>query len=604
MKKNLVQIINIIKKLNFILDRKQKKSAFFVLLIILISSGFELLGVTAILPFVQAVLTPDALMQNAIISRVMSLLSIDSSNGLLLLLGIGLILLYLVKNLFMIFSQYIQADYATKVQKNLSVKMLRAYMGRPYVFFLDTNSSEILRGCRDDIDEVYVVLSYLMTILTQCLTVAMIGIFIIWTDPFIATGVLVLMAVVLLGIVLLFKPHLKKAGRERLDALTQKNKAIYQTVSGIKEIFVMQRKNLFVKEYEEASELARKVQRTYDTLNDCPDRIVEGICVSGIIGIVCIRLAMSDASNVEFIPKLGAFAMAAFKIFPSIGKIANRMNSIIYNLPGFNNVYHIMFEAEEYEKQQKLYSDAHKQNRPGNQNDESLEFKEQLTVENVFWQYARAKKPVLTDVNLTVSKGESIAFIGASGAGKTTLADIILGLLHPQSGSVKMDGNDIFAIPESWARVVGYVPQAVFLIDDTVRNNVSFGVPAALVTDEEVWDALERAQLAHFIRSLPEGLDTIVGERGIKFSGGQKQRIAIARALYNKPEILILDEATAALDNETETAVMESIDALQGQITMIIVAHRLTTIRNCDKIYEIRNGVAIERAKEEVIAGI
>ena len=215
-------------------------------------------------------------------------------------------------------------------------------------------------------------------------------------------------------------------------------------------------------------------------------------------------------------------------------------------------------------------------------------------------RYYYIDKSLLTDVQLTIQKGESIAFIGASGAGKTTLSDIILGLLQPEKGTVDMDGIDVYTIPMQWAHIVGYVPQSIFLMDDTVRNNIAFGISAETIEDKYIWEALEKAQLKDFVEKLPYGLDTIVGERGVKFSGGQRQRVAIARALYNKPEILVLDEATAALDNETETAVMESIDALQGQITMIIVAHRLTTIRNCDKIYEIKDGVAVERSKEEV----
>ena len=203
-------------------------------------------------------------------------------------------------------------------------------------------------------------------------------------------------------------------------------------------------------------------------------------------------------------------------------------------------------------------------------------------------------------MSLTIQKGESVAFIGSSGAGKTTLADVIMGLLRPQSGTVEMDGTDIFTIPHQWARTIGYVPQSVFLIDDTVRSNVAFGLKRSDVSDERVWVALEEAQLKEFVKGLPHGLDTIVGERGVKFSGGQRQRIAIARALYENPDILVLDEATAALDTETENAVMESIDALQGSKTLIIVAHRLTTIRNCDKIYEIKDGIAVERSKADV----
>ena len=228
----------------------------------------------------------------------------------------------------------------------------------------------------------------------------------------------------------------------------------------------------------------------------------------------------------------------------------------------------------------------------------AIEFQEVVSVENIVWQYEGQTKPVLTDVSLCIHKGESVALIGASGSGKTTLSDILLGLLAPEKGSIYMDGIDIYTIPKIWARIVGYVPQSVFLIDDTIRNNVAFGLRD--VDDSDIWKALEQAQLKAFVETLPAGLDTIVGDRGIKFSGGQRQRVAIARALFNKPEILILDEATAALDNETEKAVMESIDALQGQITMVIVAHRLTTIRNCDSIYEVKEGKAIRRDKSEV----
>lgn len=597
MKNNFKTIIQMVKELNYILNKGQKMRVFFVLFVILISSTLELLGVTAILPFVQALLTPEKLMGNPWISKFMDIFGISSDKGLLLLLGVGLILIYIFKNLYIIFSYYVQYDFSTRVQKDLSVKMLTSYLRRPYDFFLDTNSAEILRGCGSDTSGVYTIISCLTTIITELLTIMMIGLFIIVTDPWTAIGILLLMLVVMLGMIGIFKPVMKRAGKKNIEAATRKNKAIYQTISGIKEIFVMQRKELFLEEYKEASEVSRKVQRTSDFLGSCPDRIVEGICVSGLIGIVCIRLTM-NANMIDFVPKLAAFAMAAFKILPSIGKITSRVNALVYQRLALMKVYDNMKEADAYVEQQTDYiknsSVYHTEKR-------NIDFCEKLEISHVFWKYSNQKEPVLTDTTLSIEKGQSIAFIGASGAGKTTLADIILGLLHPQKGTVVMDGMDVYAMPEEWAKIVGYVPQAVFLMDDTVRNNISFGLPEELIEDEKIWDALERAQLKSFIETLPKGLDTIVGERGVKFSGGQRQRVAIARALYNRPEILVLDEATAALDNETETAVMESIDALQGQITMIIVAHRLTTIRNCDKIYEIRDGKAVERTKKEVL---
>lgn len=216
------------------------------------------------------------------------------------------------------------------------------------------------------------------------------------------------------------------------------------------------------------------------------------------------------------------------------------------------------------------------------------------------WKYQAGKNEIFQDLSMTITKGESVAFIGTSGAGKTTLADIIMGLLKPQSGSVEADGVDIFSNPHRWSKIIGYVPQAVFLIDDTIRANIAFGIPDNMVNEDKVWNSLIQAQLKIFVESLPDGLDTIVGERGIKLSGGQRQRIVIARALYEDPDILVLDEATSSLDTDTETAVMEAIDLLQGHKTLIIVAHRLTTIKNCNKIYEIREGKAVLSKKSEV----
>lgn len=596
MKKNVKTVLDVIKELSFVLDSHQKKRTAAVIVVIIFSSMFELLGVTAILPFIQAILTPEKIFESPYIRPFVERFQIHDAKQLMLLFGIGIMLLYIIKNLYMIFSYYVQYDFATRIQKELSIKMLKSYMSRPYSYFLSVNSSVVQRGCTSDTSGVYDILANLFTIITELLSMVLIGGLIIFTDFLMALAILGLMTAVMFGMILFFKPMAKRAGYQNWEATVLKNKAIYQTVTGIKEIYVMQRKELFVHDYEEASDIARKSQRTSSLISNCPDRIIEGICVSGLIGIVCVRLLLND-NMVDFVPKLAMFAMAAFKVLPAIGKITSRINHLVYSRPCLTNVYDIMKEAEEYDRQYAQYAKAHGEVKES----EDLQFRSDLKIQNVMWQYENQKAPVLTDTVLEIQKGQSIALIGASGAGKTTLADIILGLLKPQKGTVLMDGIDVFAMPKTWARIVGYVPQSVFLIDDTVRNNIAFGLSKDAINDEQIWDALERAQLKDFVKGLPDGLDTIVGERGVKFSGGQRQRVAIARALYNRPEILVLDEATAALDNETETAVMESIDALQGQITMIIVAHRLTTIRNCDKIYEIRDGKAVLRDKAEVL---
>lgn len=590
MKNNLKTVLEIVKELNYILNKRQKKQVIGVFFILTISSFFELLGVTAILPFIQVVIMPEKLLENPKIKIMSDSLGITTARELMILLGIGIILLYIVKNLYMLFSYYIQYDFATRVQNDLAVKTLYSYLKRPYSYFLNVNSSEILRDCTVDPGKVYSIIDYLFGIVTEILTMILISGVIICTDPVMAVEIIAWMGVVLLGMILFFKPIAKRAGKIFRRAEAEKSKAVYQTVSGIKEIYVTQRKVAFLKEYERVSEMSRKAQRTNSLINSSPDRIVEGICISGLIGIVCIRLFTSD-DMAAFVPKLAMLAMAAFKVLPSVGKITSRVNGLAFCRQSLSNAYEIMKGAEEGENNSILVLEEKEQ----------LHFQDSLLITNVFWQYNGQKQPVLTDASIQIKKGQSIALIGASGSGKTTLSDIILGLLKPQRGSVTLDGIDVYTMPMTWARIVGYVPQTVFLLDGTVRDNIAFGLAENEIDDEKVWEVLEKAQLKAFVENLPRKLDTMVGERGIKFSGGQRQRIAIARALYNEPEILVLDEATAALDNDTESAVMESIDTLHGQITMIIVAHRLMTIRNCDKIYEIVNGKAVERKKEDVL---
>lgn len=596
MKNNIKTVINVIRELNYILNKTLKKKAIFVFIVIVFSAVFELLGVSAILPFVQAIMSPEILSSNKHIQDVLNILEVHTNTSIVVAMGILIIAIYLIKNAFMIFSSFVQADYSTKVQKTLAVKMLNSYMSRPYTYFLNINSAEILRGCQNDISASFDVIQRLLSLLAEVFTVLVIGIYIIYMDPIIAYAVIVLMTIVMFLMIFYFKPLIKRAGNIKIEVNTKKNKIITQAVSGIKDILVKRRNQQFIKEFESVTEEERKVQRLFTVLSECPDRIVEGVCVSGIMGVVCIRMMMAPNEMASFIPKLAAFAMAAFRILPSIGKITSRMNGIVFNRPGLHNVYLNFKAANEYQNELRCIQEL--------SICDDIDFQYNLCIRDVDWKYGESKPFVLHGTTLEIIKGQSVALIGASGAGKTTLADVILGLLPPQSGSVLMDGMDIYSIPEAWSRIIGYVPQSVYLVDDTIRNNVRFGYTDGQNDDEKIWRALEQAQLSDFVRSLPHQLDTIVGERGVRFSGGQRQRIAIARALYSVPEILVLDEATSALDNETETAVMEAIDSLQGKITMIIVAHRLTTIKNCDKIYEIIDGKAIERSKNDVLRGV
>ena len=593
MKKNIRALRQIFSQLNYILDRQQKLGAVRVFLCMVFASVLELLGVSSIYPFLQMILNPEGMGEKWYIKWVYFFDPTATNVKVLLIIGVTIISVYILKNVFMIFIAYVQNSYATKLQRQISVRVLNSYLKRPYQYFLNVNSSIILRGINGDVNGVYQILLNFFVMLSELLVVLALGIFLLVTDWTIALSAMILAATCFFAIIMGFKGKMKQAGNEMRRANSLKTQCGYQAINGIKEIMVLDRRDKFVKKFNEAAALEQKSVLINGVVSACPDRILEGICISGFMGIVCIRIAIG--TNLEsFIPVLGTFAMGAFRILPSIAKISSRVNSVVFYQLALQRTYENLKEVNEYEELLQDYViDDKKQTK-------RIYFEQQVTVKDVEWKYLNARNKVLNRASLYINKGESVAFIGTSGAGKTTLADIIMGLLKPQAGKVEMDGTDIFTIPHQWVKVIGYVPQSVFLIDDTVRCNVAFGLEKDEISDKKVWEALEQAQLSEFIKALPNGLDTVVGERGVKFSGGQRQRIAIARALYENPDIIVLDEATSSLDNETETAVMESIEALQGLKTLIIVAHRLTTIRNCDRIYEIGNGVAVEKSKDEI----
>lgn len=598
---NIKAVKEIYKELLYILTQKQKKEAIFVLIVIIVGAGFETLGVSAILPFVQTLLAPDELWKREYIQKISKALQINSDQQLLILIGILIILLYVIKNSYMLINTYIQARYKCRIRKDLSVKVLNSYLRRPYVYFLKMNKAEAIRGIGYDVDGVYEVLNNGIKFIAEAITVFLIGIYLIITDLFMALAVLILAFITFMVIIISLKKKIAKIGMQQRIVNSEQSKWGVQAIEGIKEIKVLQRINEFSEKYKDVYEERRKMEVLYDFIKSCPERIIEALCVGGLISVVCIRISIG-MDTIMFVPKLAVFAVAAFRILPSISKMITYINGVIYYKETLNATSKNLEEVELYERMQKEYAQKYLN---ASKKEVALDNKiTELTIHNLSWRYEDADTYILKELSLVIKSGEAVALIGASGSGKSTLANIIMGLIRPQEGVIEVDGIDIFSIPQKWSQMIGYVPQDVYLIDDTIRNNILFGLKNNDVNDVRIWEALAQAQLDDFVKSLPKGLDTIVGERGVKFSGGQRQRIAIARALFYNPSILVLDEATSALDNDTEMAVMESIEALQGKKTLIIVAHRLTTIRNCDKIYEIVDGKARLRAKEEIFENI
>lgn len=589
---------NIIDKLNYILNRQQKIRWFFVLICLIVGSFVDLLGLSCILPLLQSMISPKTLSENKYVGAICSFFGIDKYGSLFGWICLATILIYFVKNAYLYFMSYVSRKYNRECQRDLSTSMLAAYMSQPYEFFLENNTAAMLRGINEDVAGAYEIVSSLFSFISYTITAVLVIIYLINTDITMTLGIVAVAVFCVLCLSLGFKTKVREYGRARSKANKRCNQTSLQALSGIKEIMVFNRSQFFVDEFAEAANDRKNAYLSQSLISSLPSKLVETVCITVMIGLVYLNYKL-DVDMTLLIPKLGVFAMGALKMMPLVSGISSIFADIVFYYPSLESVYKNFKTTE---------ANRLKDDTTISKNDlleEVSEIKSSnfcISAQNVCWKYPSAEEYVLYDLNMEIRKGDAVALIGVSGAGKSTLADVILGLLPLQEGSILINGINIQTIPLLWPELVSYVPQSVYLIDDSIRNNVAFGIKKKEIDDARIWTVLEKAQLKDFVEKLPKGLDTIVGERGVKFSGGQRQRIAIARALYSAPEILVLDEATSALDNETELAVMESINALHGEITLIVIAHRLSTIRECDQVYEIKDGIAVSRNKDEVLA--
>lgn len=585
--KNVKTFFSMFGKLVQILNRKQRRDGIILFFLLMLVSMLEMLGVGVIVPLIITMLEPEKIMTNQYVAPVIDLFQITDYQQIMYVVSGGIIIIYVVKNAFILYVNYYQSRYRNRLEKDLNVKMLSSYMKQPYTFFLRINSAEIIRGVNSDITNVASVLDGYSSIFSEGLTCLVIGIFLICMSPFMALSLLAVAGITALVIIMGFKGITGRCGEQTREAFAEKFKHMNQAVNGIKEISVAHRKPYFVQQFADSAQKAAESNTTYLWISKTPSRLIETVFIGSLLIVVTASYGTAG-NNLEFVTSLGAIGIAAVRILPSVSTLTNAMNGLVYMRPSLEAAYDNLMEADRY---QRLAEEIE----PEEIERKVTKFCSKIEVNRIFWRYQDNLPLVLEALDLEICKGESVALIGESGAGKSTLADILLGLLKPERGSVTVDDTDIFSIQSSWSKMIGYVPQMVFLIDDTIRRNIAFGIPEQEIEDKKVWHALEQAQMRSVVENMEGGLDAIVGERGIKLSGGQRQRIAIARALYHDPDILILDEATSALDTDTESAVMEAIDALQGRKTLIIIAHRMSTIQNCDRVYEIKDKRAFLR---------
>ena len=509
----LLKLKKELQKLLYILSKEQKLYGGIVFVCSLLGAFLEVLGVGIILPLVQAFMDPDKLMENKWIQLVLKSFGLEyiESSQLVILITVGVIILFLIKNLYFIFLSWIRIKFSCKVSRELSTKMMSTYMKRGYEFFLNHNTADLSRNIGADVSGVDTVIYQMLRVLVDSLTIFMIVAYIMLTDWVIALAMVIMALLCLLLIYGYFRVQMREAGRHfnKYNGIT--SKYLLQALHGIKEILVMHKQEFFIKHYEEANREKQKGAIKQTVGAESPAYIIEGVCVAGLLAVVCIRLVTNEQSAVELVPALSAFAMGAFRILPSLGRISSALNTAIYYMPSLNHVYENLQRINDY--QEKDY----KESETGAESDRII-LKNGIDIENISWHYKNSDVYVIHNLNLTIKKGTSVAFVGQSGAGKTTLADIILGLLEPQEGKVLIDGNDIYHMGKQLGKIMGYVPQTVYLTDDTIRNNVAFGIEGSDIDDDKVWDALEQAQLKQFVKNLNQGLDTFVGDRGVRFS--------------------------------------------------------------------------------------
>ena len=576
----------ILKKLNVLLDGKQKRTMGGLMVLMVIGAILQTAGVGMLVQVVTVVIDPQAVEKSGLVKSVYDFLGFSDYSSFSILVMAMLVVVFVVKNAFLFLQQKLTFAFVYTNQFRTSERMMRNYLRRGYEFYLNADTAVVQRSITSDVNNMYA----LILALLQLMSDGIVSLFIVCYCLSQSGGMTIMLAVVMVLLMILVKKVLKpimyKAGKDNQDYYSGLFKWISQTVQGIKEVKVAGKEQYFVDEYQKCGRGYVNAVQKYSLYNNIPKLLMETACVAVMMGYM-IFLTASGKSTGDMLETLSTVAAAAFVLLPCVNRINNQLNSISYFEPFFMGVSDNLQDEITGEKVDMSFA---------TDEEEKLPVKRAIELKNITYAYPNTDKLIFDHADMTIPIGASVGIVGTSGAGKSTVVDILLGLLEVKEGAVYADGEDVKQNYRKWLKNIGYIPQMIFMLDDTIRNNVAFGVPKEKINEDRLWEVLREAQLDEFVRTLPEGLDTGIGERGIRLSGGQRQRIGIARALYHDPEVLVLDEATSALDNDTEKAIMDSINRLHGKKTLIIIAHRLQTIEKCDMVYRVENGkAALER---------
>ena len=582
-------MIRIVKKFRGILTHEQQMRVLLLGVLMVIGGMLEMLGVSMVLPLMTAVMDKN-FMEKSYVRTICRIFHISTYYEIMMLLLGALIFIYIFKNAFLFLEYYLQYRFVCNNRFLVQKQLLRVYMYRPYEFYLNATTGEITRIINTDVINAFNLLTTVLNFFTEVIVSAALITIIFILDPSIAALIGLVLGIIMLLMFKAVKPVLRRARQKFMKNTSMANKWLLQSLNGIKDIKVSHKEEYFIDEYAIYGRQAIDAEKINSVVTLLPRLLIEAVSVASVLAVIMGLLSAGQSID-ELMPQLTAFAFAAVRLLPSTTRISGAINSAAFQEPMLDNLIKNLNAAKDFEeRKQKEQLEEERKRSEAREKGEQLTYDKQFELSHIHFRYPNAETEVLDDADMLIPAGKSIGIVGASGSGKTTAVDLLLGLLKPQSGSVLTDGRDIHMDYPDWLSHLSYIPQTIYMLDDTIRANVAFGQYKDEIDDAKVWKAIEEAQLKPFIDSLPEGIETRIGERGVRLSGGQRQRIGIARALYTDPELVIFDEATSALDNETEAAIMDSINSLHGKKTLIIIAHRLTTIEECDIIFRVENG--------------
>lgn len=573
--------MDIFKKLNYILDKKQKINIVVLAVMIFIGGILETLSISAMLPVVWVIIDAESVQNNKYCQWIMQLLHIQNMQGFIIMLLVSLMIMYVLKNAYLLLLTSEQNRFISVNRNRLISQVLREFLNRPYEFYLDADIPTVFRLTDSDIPNVFGILMAIISLASEVVVFVLICGVLIATDWKLVMVLIFISGIVTLVLFKVLKPKLNSLGMTNQAIQSRIAKWRIQAIYGIKDVKVLHREAFFADNYESNGKIGAKLNQKYAIINALPRILIETIFMVSILGYLVVCVALGDDMT-QMLPTLTAFGLAAVRLLPCVNRINTYLTDISYFRPCLDYVYENMNinEISKKTNQTLLPVDETK----------TMQLRNKIELKDIVYAYPNTDVLIFDHADMEIPYGKSIGIMGPSGAGKSTIVDILLGLLKVHEGQILCDGDNVFENYPAWLAQIGYIPQSIYLVDEPIRNNIAFGIADDEIDDNRIWQVLEEAQLKEFIQTLPEGLDTAIGDRGVRLSGGQRQRLGIARALYHNPEILVFDEATSALDNETEAAVMEAINSFHGKKTMVIIAHRLNTIEKCDIIYKVEGG--------------